>query len=330
MNNSKTIVMKKNKFSISEVNGINGLEIIIKNDSTNESFSILPDSGARLCELFLHNGVELISVIKKIKNVDSESRDDIFTNAKLSPFAGRIKAGEFTFKAVNYYLVKNYPEENNACHGFVFDKKFVVTDKKVNEDSASCTLEYHYTGDVSGYPFPFLIELTYQLSAFDGLTCTTKINNLSDVPIPLSDGWHFYFELGMKVDDLKLKIETNEMMELDPQMIPIGKRIMFTEFRTPHIIDNRHFDSCFKVTGNKKVVTQLLSAQRKIDLRIWQETGTGKYEYLVIYTPPDRKSIAIEPISSNINTFNNGEGLITLAAQETFIACFGISLNKIV
>lgn len=330
MNNNNSIVMKENIFSISEEKRQHGLEIILKNNSTNEFLVILPESGARVKELWLSNGEEVISVVKKIANVNSENRDDIFANAKLSPFAGRIKDGKFTFNSASHQLVKNYPEENNACHGFVFDKKFVVTDKTVNEDSASCTLEYHYTGNFPGYPFAFTIEITYKLTASDGLTCTTKINNLSDVLIPLSDGWHFYFNLGIKVDELKLKTEISEMMELDAQMIPTGKKKKFTEFITPTIVGSRHFDSCFKITKNKKAVTQLLSEKRKIDLRIWQETGSEKYQYLVIYTPPDRRTIAVEPMTSNINSFNNGEGLITLAPQKSLEMSFGIFLNKIV
>lgn len=324
------IVMKENKFSISEENRIQGSEIIIENNTTNEFLSIIPDAGTRVKELWLSNGEELISVVKKIENVDSKSRDDIFTNAKLSPFAGRIKEGEFTFNAVTHNLVKNYPEENNACHGFIYDKKFSVTGRIINEDFAACTLEYHYIGGIPGYPFPFLIEITYKLSASDGLTCITKISNVSGMPIPLSDGWHFYFDLGTKVDDLKLKIDACEIMELDRQMIPIGERKMFMEFITSGVIGSRQFDSCFKLTGNEKAVTQLLSEKRKIDLRIWQETGPGKYGYLTIYTPPDRKTIAVEPMTSNINSFNNGEGLITLSSQRSFVSSFGIFLNNIV
>lgn len=320
---------KENKYSITETNGSNGTEIIVKNNSTDESFSVLPDSGARVAELFLHNGQELISIIKKIENVHSENRDDIFNNAKLSPFAGRIKEGKFAFNSVAHQLIKNYPEENNACHGFVFGQKFNVIEKTLNESYASCTLEYHYPGHLPGYPFSYVIQLTYQLSQ-TGLTCTTTIKKSSDKQMPISDGWHFYFDLGIEIDNLKLKTENCELMELDSNMIPTGKREIFDEFIDGKIIGEREFDSCFKLKCGDKAETRLISDERKLDLTIWQEVGESKYQYLVIYTPPDRKTIAIEPMTSNINSFNNGEGLIILNPNESFTASFGISLNKII
>ena len=320
--------MQLNKFSITEKTDRNGVEITVKNNSTNELFTILPDSGARLSELFLSNGGELISIIKKIASVNSVTRDDIFCNAKLSPFAGRIKDGKFNFNSVEYQLTKNYLEENNACHGFVFDKKLRVIEKTVEEDSASCTLEYQYLGDLPGYPFAYSIRLTYQLSD-QGLTCKTNIKNNSRNQIPLSDGWHFYFDLGIEIDKLKLKTENCELMELDSQMIPNGEKIKFDEFITEKNINRRKFDSDFKLMECEKAETRLISENQNIDLTIWQEAGEGKYQYLVIYTPPDRKTIAIEPMTSNINSFNDEEGLIKLNPKETFTASFGISLKKI-
>ncbi len=319
--------MKEKKYESTELTGENGLQITLKNNSTEESFSVLADSGARISELYLSNGNELVSVIKKIENTTSKNRDDIFCNAKLSPFAGRIKDGKFSFNSIDHQLIKNYPEENNACHGFVFDKKFSVIDKTITTESASCTLEYKYSGDMPGYPFAYIIQLTYQLSQA-GLACTTTIKNNSSSQIPLSDGWHFYFDLGIEIDNLKLKTENCELMELDSQMIPTGKSKMFTEFTEGKNIRDTTFDSCFKLHTKVNAETHLISYEKKLDLTIWQDAGEGKYQYLVIYTPPDRKTIAIEPMTSNISSFNNGEGLIILNPKESFNANFGISLIK--
>lgn len=319
--------MKENNFSIAEMKSANGKEITVKNNSTNESFTILPASGARLSSLFLHTGAELLPVIKKIENVHSDNRDDIFCNAKLSPFAGRIKEGKYDFNSVTHQMTKNYPEENNACHGFVYDRPFQVINKTIDENFASCTFEYDYVGGFPGYPFTYVVRLTYQLSK-DGLACATTIKNNSSNQIPFSDGWHFYFDLGIDIDNLKLKTEKCELLELDANMIPTGERKVFNEFIDGRFIADTKFDSCFKLSSSGKAVTRLISDERKLDLTIWQEASEGKYQYLVIYTPPDRKTIAIEPMTSNINSFNNGKGLIILHPDETFSASFGISLNK--
>jgi aldose 1-epimerase len=278
--------------------------------------------------LWLNNGRENISILKKVDWVRSVKRDDIFTNAKLSPFAGRIKNGQYTFNNIQYDLFRNYPEENNACHGFIYNKKFKVIRQINNNKNASCTLEYLYKNDNQGYPFTYSITLTYKLSAGEGLTCTTEIVNLSGSVIPVSDGWHHYFDLGVPVEKLILKLDNLDLIELDSCGIPDGRKKEYKIFDVPCKIGGRHFDSCFKFKTKGKAETELISNERNINLLIWQDTGPGKYDYLVIYTPPDRKSIAIEPLTSNINSFNNHEGLILLPPDEKFVSEFGMYLSK--
>ncbi len=322
--------MKNNSvFTINEIKNSSSPEIVLRNNSTNEFISILPEFGARLKELWLNNGRKLISALKKVNRVDSENRDDIFTNAKLSPFAGRIKDGEYTFNNNKYNLFINYPEEQNACHGFIYNKKFNVIDKIVNNENALCRLGYMYQGENKGYPFSYSIEITYILSLSEGLTCTTKVINKSAVPIPISDGWHHYFDLGVKIDELELQLDVSEIIRFDSRNIPAGKKEPYKNFSLPSRIGNIEFDSCYKINSNGgRITTKLISKDNNIDLNIWQETGHNKFEYLVVYTPPGRRSIAVEPITSNINSFNNREGLIVLNPEENYISSFGIHLNK--
>ena len=320
---------KESVFTIDEVKQSSFSEIIIKNNSTNEFVSIIPGYGGRLKELWLNNGKKNISIIKKINRIDSTDRDEIFANAKLSPFAGRISDGKYIFNNTTYNLGMNYPEEKNACHGFIYDKKFLVTDKNINDESACCKLEYKYEGGNEGYPFKYSIEIDYNLSASDGLKCTTKVTNNSKNIIPFGDGWHHYYDLGFKVNELELRLDVCELMELDSRNIPTGNKEAFSDFKIPAKLCDRSFDSCFKINArNGKVLTELISTKHDIHLNIWQETGNNKYEYLVIYTPPDRKTIAIEPMTSNVNAFNNGEGLIKLSPGEEYESSFGIYLIK--
>jgi len=319
---------KESQFAISTKEESNIPEIIIKNNFSDEFVSIIPCSGGRIKELWLNNGRENISILKKVERVDSEERDDIFTNAKLSPFAGRIKGGQYRFNNVKYDLILNYPEERNACHGFIYNKNFRVTEQIINEEYAFCTLEYLYKNENKGYPFSYSIALSYSLSVNKGLTCTTKIVNLSDCVIPISDGWHHYYDLGVPVDELKLKLDNPDIIEFDSSMMPDGGKRKYNIFNTPQKIGSRHFDSCFKLKNNGTAETKLISEARNIDLMIWQDTGPSKYDYLVIYIPPDRKSIAIEPITSNINSFNNKEGLILLSPGGEFISRFGMYISK--
>ncbi|MCB0643138.1 MAG: hypothetical protein KDC44_15925, partial [Phaeodactylibacter sp.] len=53
----------------------------------------------------------------------------------------------------------------------------------------------------------------------------------------------------------------------------------------------------------------------------------GKYNFLQVFTPDHRQSIAIEPMTCNVDAFNNREGLIVLKPGEAHAASFGLRLD---
>lgn len=314
---------------ITETNKADFTEIVIKNKLTGEFVSIIPEYGARIKELRLSNGKDIISILKAVTDINSNDRDDIFTNAKLSPFAGRIKDGKYSFQQAEYSLPINYPEENNACHGFVFNRPFNVVAKALEGDSASCTLDYLYDNEYEGYPFRYLISITYRLTANEGLAISTKVKNRSTTIMPVSDGWHFYYDLGIVVDELKLKLDVSDNIEFDSRNVPSGNKVKYDDFNVLRAIGSTQLDSCFRVNSRERIVTQLISEKLNANLNIWQEAGINKYNYLVIYIPKYRKSLSIEPLTSNINSFNNGDGLIKLKPDEEVILNTGIKLSAL-
>ena len=253
----------------------------------------------------------------------------MFTNAKLSPFAGRIRHGRYTLHDVPYALPVNYPEEDNACHGFVYDRPFEPARMELHDDHATCILRYQYDGTIHGYPFSYTLELKYTLTEHEGLICSTRVTNCSSSAMPLSDGWHHLFDLGEPIDRLKLKLSVAAMIDLDAQRIPTGGKAPFPEFSSPADIGTRHFDSCFVVRGsNGRSVTELSSERNDLHLSVWQESGANRFKYLVVYTPPDRRSVAIEPMTSNVDAFNNGDGLMVLQPRQEYSSRMGIVLKK--
>ena len=59
----------------------------------------------------------------------------------------------------------------------------------------------------------------------------------------------------------------------------------------------------------------------------WQEAD--KFPYVQLFTPPSRKSLAIEPMTCNIDAFNNKEGLWYLEIGEKRTMEFGIDMKAI-
>ncbi len=302
--------------------------IIIKNPETGEFVSILPRFGSNVNELSLAKRGASHKVIAGNQTAADFKDKSVFKSAKLIPFPNRIKDGAYIFEGNRYQLELNYPEENNACHGFIYDKEFEIEKREAHAIYASVKLSYHYTGFLPGYPFECRIELTYSLEKDRGFACRTTIENLGRTAMPVGDGWHPFFTFHKPVDELFLKLAAEEKIEVDERLIPTGRSSRYGRFDKSHKIGNITFDDCFKIKpGPRSIqVTELYDGEGEIGIQLWQETGKNKYNYIQVYTPPERTSIAIEPVTSNINAFNNLEGLIVLKPNEKFDAGYGVQL----
>ena len=305
-------------------------KVFIKNKLTNESISILPGLGARLNSAHLRSSGELAAVLSELKDENMKSSDEVFNNAKLFPFAGRIKKGIYSFQDKTYKLPINYIEEDNATHGFLYNQRFNVIAKRNTGESAEVELEYVSANDITGYPFFFRVVVVYKFSEQGEVIVTTRVFNSDKRQMLFTDGWHPYYKLCQSIDDLIIEFNAEEKIELNQDKIPNGIRFSFNGAAVQQIdLKNKTLDDVFKYSSNNKInFVNIFLKESSTKLNIWHEAGFNKYNYLVLYTPPDRKSIAVEPMTSNINAFNNREGLIIIEPGELWSASYGFSLKS--
>ena len=138
-------------FEIFESNNGGNKEVVIKNVQSGEYISILPKKGARLNSANLKSGENYFNLLKQLKTDELLSRDELFNNAKLFPFANRLKNGTYNFNNNEYKFEITYEEENNACHGMLYEEEFEIADKKIKRDSAEVSLFYQSDGNYPGY-----------------------------------------------------------------------------------------------------------------------------------------------------------------------------------
>jgi aldose 1-epimerase len=151
-------------------------------------------------------------------------------------------------------------------------------------------------------------------------------NDGKDV-LPFGFGWHPYFSLSEKIEDSWLQLPEIEMIGIDQRMIPTGKRYAFDDFVGGKKIGQTVLDNCFAVPNSPDGRFRLQLKGEKGTLNYWQEAGEHQYKFIQLFTPPMRQSIAIEPMTCNVDAFNNGEGLLEVAPQETMNARFGFSFE---
>jgi aldose 1-epimerase len=148
------------------------------------------------------------------------------------------------------------------------------------------------------------------------LSITTVVTNTGDADMPLTDGWHPYFTLGGSINDLLIQLNTNRMLEFNNLLVPTGNFVDYTAFSTPRNLGETFFDNCFIIYDPQKPACVLKNKANGLQLAITADAG---YPYLQVYTPPHRKSIAIENLSGAPNAFNNGMGLIIAKPREQYI-----------
>jgi aldose 1-epimerase len=287
---------------------ISGKNKIILKDNSSGTFAEIFSFGALLNKFsILKNGIET-NLINGFENIE-DARKNItngFKSAKLAPFVCRVKNGEYVFENKNFKLDKFYLSKE-AIHGLMFDAPFEIKETGSDNKNSFIKFEFHYVKKNEGFPFSFKMEITYELKKENALSIITKITNTGDTNMPVSDGWHPYFKLGEKVNDLEVQLNTNQILEFDERLLPTGKISPFTKFNSSEIFGETKLDHCFLLNEDADAGCIIRDEKNNLELKIIADKS---YPYLQIYTPDDRKSIAIENLSSAPDSFNNGMGLI--------------------
>lgn len=301
--------------------------IKLVNTNSMEHVSVIPDFGANVNEIVLSKKALNYSILDGAKNYSELIKNEWYKGSKLIPFPNRILDGRYTFNRKSFKLPINFQSQKHAIHGLLYNQKFTVKDRTVSKKSSSILLEHLYLGRTDGYPFKFKVHIKYTLSG-GGFECNTVIKNEHSAKIPIGDGWHPYFRLKGSLADMLLRIPSTRQIEVDSRNIPTGEISPFEKFSSLSKIADEEIDSGFQLRKrNGLAETEIVDQEHDLKLTVWQETGEMKYNYVQVFIPPSRKSIAIEPMTCNINAFNNGEGLIILKPKSTFNATYGVRLE---
>lgn len=296
-------------------------EIVIGNKS-GDSFSVLPSNGAVICSLVLDSE----TVIKFPLHEGDAGKG--YPSALLFPFANRVRDGKYTFEDTEYQLERNELGRGHALHGFVHNMPFQVVSQRRN----GVTLECIYNGDRAGYPFPFKLEITYSLVRKHTFRLVYQVINTGQSTMPCVFGWHPYFVLqDSKVSEMTLSLPVHQKYELDDSVIPFSTN----EAATPEIneattfsLKNAILDNVYKIVSSGKEASIALSTD-KLRMTVTQQIGNGLLNFFVLYTPPARNSIAIEPQTANINAFNNEDGLVMLEPSKLMKGQIEVTLQSL-
>ncbi len=300
----------------------------LTNETTGAYATFAMGYGAALNELVLPNADNQLTPI----TLSAKTPTDFLTvglsnyyGTLLSPFPNRIKDGTYHWQGHDYKLTCNHAAEGHAIHGLVWDKPFVVQSIEANEREAKATLAYQYDGSEFAFPFAYYIELNLRFTS-QGLFVHTVVINTGQRTMPFGLGWHPYFSTGNPVDGWEVTLPTTNLYPVDDRMIPTGEHVPYSVFAAPQAFGDTHFDTCFGVAATEAgmAVTTIQDPVAKIKFSIKQEVGVGKYNFLQVYSPANRQSLAVEPMTCAPDAFNNGLGLISLGTKEAMEARWAV------
>ncbi|WP_338869163.1 hypothetical protein WBJ53_19430 [Spirosoma sp. SC4-14] len=292
------------------------------------SMVVAPAWGGRVCDLLLPmNGIRH-SVLDGVADEEVIQDDRRYKSAPLIPFPNRVNGGRYVFEGKTYQLPINETRHGHAIHGLLYNRPMMVENVQITDQTAQLRLTYAYDEVMSGYPFPFEFTVTYWLCEQDGFRCATQIRNTGSTAMPLGVGWHPYLSLPGGIADWTMQLPDCQIYELDDVSIPTGAKQDYVAFVVPTRLAAIHLNDCFglpSAASRSEIV--FTSPARDRQVVFWMESGVNQYRYFQLFTPPDRLSIAVEPMSCCCDAVNNHDGLIRLESGDIFTASYGLQLR---
>lgn len=230
-------------------------------------------------------------------------------NPFLAPWCNRISGDSYWANGKRYTLnasLNNFRRDanQNPIHGMLTYASWTVTQLHADPQGATVTstLDYWRHADwMAQFPFAHSLEMTYRLR--DGvLEVETVVRNESSEPLPLSLGYHTYYQLtDTSRDQWKVHIAAKDHVTLSPQLTPTGETTA-VKHADPHLLSGSQLDDVFTGLNRGADGRAIFWVQGK-NQRVAVEYGP-KYPVAVIYAPPGREFICFEPMAGVTDVFN--------------------------
>lgn len=234
-----------------------------------------------------------------------------FKSGKMNPYSCRLNKGTYQHDSNKYTINKFYLGEH-AIHGLLYDAEFEMIHTEINDNEAAVLLSYDYHKEDNGFPFNYSVQLKWTLHKENKVTVKTTITSKDENSFPMMDGWHPYFKLGDTINNCSLQFINKGILEYDQSLIPTGNILPNHQFENGQSLTGIELDNGYALDAKNATCT-LENNEYKLVV-----SPDANYSYLQLYTPPHRKSIAIENLSAAPDCFNNKMGLHIMQPQEVW------------
>ena len=263
-----------------------------------------------------HKGVEFLRRIDDLKTY--ASRNQTAGIPFLFPWANRLSGFQYEVadRGVTlspHSLALRYDGNGLPMHGMMWPH-LAWGIVKTATNTLTARYEWSHPKGLVIFPYPCQLTMTATVEP-SALTVETELKATSDIPVPVSFGFHPYLGLpsGPR-QQWHVTLPEMRHLKLDGRMIPTGASEPFPGFDAT--LGMRDFDDGFALLGESATLSVADGAHRiSVDL-------LEGYPYTQVYAPHDKDYLAFEPMTAPANALISGDGLRLVTPGETFNARF--------
>ncbi len=276
--------------------------------------SILVDVGFNCFEFVTLAGGEQVSVLNAVSDFETgQVRGSSSGIPILFPFPNRIADGRYHWEGKDYQLPTR-GEPGHAIHGFCFDRPWRIEARTENSATGFFQLSVDAPDRLPLWPADFIIKATYTVTP-GTLTARYAIFNPDSRPLPYGFGLHPYFQLPLgktgAPGQCTVQVPAAERWELK-NFISTGERVPVADtfdLREPRSLAGLTFDDVWtNVTPSGDVIRCTVVDPEHA--RTLELTASAQFRELVVFTPPARAALCIEPYTCATDAVNlNARGI---------------------
>jgi aldose 1-epimerase len=255
----------------------------------------------------------------------------------LFPFPNRIRAGHFHWAGRDYNLPKNDSTQTNAIHGFVCRSAWQVERLMSDASSAGVSLQVRGRACVddvhSFWPADWILDMNWKLFAW-GLEVRISVTNPDDRPLPMGFGLHPYLQTTPGGDHLTVPAAARWQLEAGlptGAMQSVGNGF---DLRSASNVASLTLDDVYTQieSGFERGGLRLLGSLVRGDGWTIEVMGSEQFREVVVFTPPHRQAVCIEPYTCptdavNLAAKNIDVGWLEVPTKSTWMASVSLQLT---
>jgi aldose 1-epimerase len=255
----------------------------------------------------------------------------------LFPFGGRLVGTSFRWRGGEYKITDGILVAGTAIHGLVLNRAWRVLEQRDDRVVGEFQASVDEPALLNQWPTDFRIRMAYEIGP-NALTCDITIDNPDDRPMPYGFATHGYFRTplvaGGDGEMCEVTVPAAAQWVLDENATPTGEiRPIQPELdlRQGAPVNGRQFNTVYTQLATESDGSVGCAVRDPAAGRTIRITSYGRFREVVVWNPPHREAIAIEPYTCVVTAFDVAErgydtGLRVLNPGETDHLRFVIEL----